>query len=537
MHVSYNEWILVFKLKIKKTLTNPFFFSFSDCHSITESIMEQTILRFPHLSDQIFGLLNNESLTKCMEVNSQWQLYLTQQKFFYVRLIQDHIGLSHELGKSWKIAFKVWKTEDIIKLCRVVRQLFKISSNVAKDYGILYALDDYSPFQVIAMLVQLQTYKYLLDKVGYRTKVILDNSPLHSAAKYGMLDVCKSIMEETSDKKTSRRKDGITALHYAASRGHLNLVKYLMNFIDENCLQDRYGSIPLKFATTYDYLDIFQYLIENDNVIDKNPKHQLGYTVLHLAALFGQFAILTRFLENAFDKDLRCKSGKTPLHFAAINGNLAIFKCILQYGVDKSPRCNAGKTPLHFAVMNGNLAISKYILEYSVDKSPICNDGKTPIHYAAWKGHLQLYKYMTSITSEKNPRDQYGKTPLHLAAHSGQLIMCIYMMAMNNQWQEKFPVDNNGNSPFHEAARSGHLDVCNFFMEIFDVNDVRNNNGSSPLHLAAWHGNYEVCEYMLKNTKCINPLNYFGETPLDNAHQNKKFSIAALINCRSSLDQ
>ena len=189
--------------------------------------MECTILRFPHLSDQIFGLLNNESLTKCMEVNKKWKIYLSQQKFFYVRLIQGHVGLSDVLGKSWKIAFQVWNMENIIELSRVIRKLYRINSNMTKDYGILYTLDDYSPFQVIAMLVQLQTYKYLLDKVDEINTVYkfqMDNSPLHFAARKGRLEHCKRELE-TEDENRMRRKDEITALYHAASKGRLDVVK------------------------------------------------------------------------------------------------------------------------------------------------------------------------------------------------------------------------------------------------------------------------------------------------------------------------
>ena len=56
-------------------------------------------------------------------------------------------------------AFQVGNMENIIELSHVIRKLYRINSNMSKDYGILYTLDDYSPFQVIGMLVQLQTYK------------------------------------------------------------------------------------------------------------------------------------------------------------------------------------------------------------------------------------------------------------------------------------------------------------------------------------------------------------------------------------------
>jgi ankyrin repeat protein len=247
------------------------------------------------------------------------------------------------------------------------------------------------------------------------------------------------------------------------------------------------------------------------------------------------------------DKNPRCNAGKTPLHFAAMNGNLAISKCILSGMVEQveyyTPQILADKLRLEEQIMHPTLLLTPQQLlnfnhpriVYSVEKGPRCNDSKTPIHYAAWNGHLQLYKYMTGITSEKNPRDEYGKTPLHLAAQAGHLIVCIYIMAKNIQWQEILPLDNNGNSPFHEAARNGHLDVCEFFMETFDVKDVKNNNGNTPLHLAAWYGNYEVCEFILKTTKCINILNYFNETPLDNARQNSKPSIVALMNFHNQI--
>ena len=101
------------------------------------------------------------------------------------------------------------------------------------------------------MLVQLQTYKYLLDKVDEINTVYkfqMENLPLHFAARNRSLFHFKRVMK-TDDEKRKRRKDEITALYHAASKGRLDVIKYLMNIINEKGPHDRY-------AVTYEHLDV-----------------------------------------------------------------------------------------------------------------------------------------------------------------------------------------------------------------------------------------------------------------------------------------
>jgi hypothetical protein len=50
--------------------------------------MEQAFLRFPHLSENIFDLLDNKSLADCKEVSKAWYFYLDAQTFLQPRIIK-----------------------------------------------------------------------------------------------------------------------------------------------------------------------------------------------------------------------------------------------------------------------------------------------------------------------------------------------------------------------------------------------------------------------------------------------------------------
>ena len=48
--------------------------------------MEEVLLRFPHLSENIFNSLDNKSLADCKEVSKSWYFYLDGQKFLQLRI-------------------------------------------------------------------------------------------------------------------------------------------------------------------------------------------------------------------------------------------------------------------------------------------------------------------------------------------------------------------------------------------------------------------------------------------------------------------
>ena len=63
-------------------------------------------------------------------------------------------------------------------------------------------------------------------------------------------------------------------------------------------------------------------------------------------------AVCQLIMENIEDKNPKDNNGWTPLHYAASNGHLAICQLIMENIEDKNPKENNGWTPLHSAAWN-----------------------------------------------------------------------------------------------------------------------------------------------------------------------------------------
>ena len=84
--------------------------------------MEQLFSRFPHLSEAICDQLNNESLGKFKEVNQSWNMYVTEQKFYEVRIIKANIAQFPQIGNGWKEVFKKSSKETLVNLKHALRE-------------------------------------------------------------------------------------------------------------------------------------------------------------------------------------------------------------------------------------------------------------------------------------------------------------------------------------------------------------------------------------------------------------------------------
>ena len=161
--------------------------------------MNQIILRFPVIAEQIFDQLDDQNLSKCRGISKIW--YDATERLKWTRKIQK---LSKENAKhqtSWKLVLVKIPTEVLKKLALACEEY---------HYDIPQWPDgiESSPLHIAACSGDLQLFKHILEKVKDKNpKDHFEQTAFHTAASYGSLEIFEFIMERAED-KNPKDEDG-----------------------------------------------------------------------------------------------------------------------------------------------------------------------------------------------------------------------------------------------------------------------------------------------------------------------------------------
>ena len=154
----------------------------------------------------------------------------------------------------------------------------------------------------------------------------------------------------------SYNSDGVTPLHHAIKKGHLNICKALfLGGADIEHLHDygeSFNKAPLFVAIEHEKWPICGTLISagtNVNIIDS-----LGQTPLMWAAAKNKEIFTEKLIKAGAKINAKDKSGKTAMHYASMNyEGMELIKLLLEAGADINFTDNKGHTPLHDAACHG----------------------------------------------------------------------------------------------------------------------------------------------------------------------------------------
>ncbi|KAK7257760.1 hypothetical protein RIF29_31975 [Crotalaria pallida] len=257
-----------------------------------------------------------------------------------------------------------------------------------------------------------------------------DDTPLHSAARAGDLDVIKDTLSGTDESEVHKllakqNQAGETALYVAAEYGHVDMVREMIQYYDlaDAGIKARNGFDALHIAAKQGHLDVLKILMEARPELSMTVDPS-NTTALHTAATQGHTEIVNFLLEAGSSLATIARSnGKTALHSASRNGHLQVVKAIAEKEPGVAIRTDKkGQTALHMAVKGQSLEVVEELIKAEPSSiNMVDNKGNTALHIATRKGRSQIVKLLLG-QSETDTKvvNRSGETALDTAEKNGQ---------------------------------------------------------------------------------------------------------------------
>jgi ankyrin repeat protein len=180
------------------------------------------------------------------------------------------IGFSNSFAGSFDDYFSAIELDNVAVVSALMDRGFDPNTvNPQGQHGLFVALRVPALKVVTVLLAQ--------PSVNVDARNLQDESPLMIAALRGFLDVCEKLIARGAD----INKPGWTPLHYAATGGHLDVLRLVLSqhaYIDAASPN---GSTPLMMAAMYGSADAVKLLL--DAGADSTLKNDLGLTAIDFA--------------------------------------------------------------------------------------------------------------------------------------------------------------------------------------------------------------------------------------------------------------
>ena len=330
------------------------------------------------------------------------------------------------------------------------------------------------------------------------------DSPVADAAMDGDIEAVRALLTEGAD-VNAPQGDGMTALHWAAEAGDVEMVGMLL-----------YAGANLQGVT------------------------RLGaYTPLHLASKAGKDRVVARLLEAGADPSAYTTTGEvTPLHFAAASGSVATVEALLDHGaevdVTESVR---GQTPLMLAAGRNRVPVVQLLLDQGADPSTLTYVVDIPALQRADREASGRRNRVLEAFKEEQAPDDLGWRPdsrqvqaAVQAAWSGEPPELTdddppeddgsYTVAVGDPEvrPRSFAENVGGQGGFTaliHAVREGHVESAIALLDAgADIDQLSGGDHSSPLLIATINGHFDLAMLLLERGADANFASDAGAAPL-----------------------
>lgn len=311
---------------------------------------------------------------------------------------------------------------------------------------------------------------------------------------------------------------GWTALKWAISRGHLNVIQLLLSH-GADPTGNSHDSSPLSSAATRGYDDIVRLLLERGVDVDTpcgwnrsaliaacdrgrlstaeillnsganiNAESELLGSPLEAAAVGGHWKLVTFLLEKGANPNSQGDEIETALQAASASGNEDAVRILLNYQADINRQGGTYETPLIAACINGHEQTARILLDNGANPNLENGTCNSALRAASMNGNQQIVQMLLDSGANINAEHELG-TALIAAVAKGQYH--IAKMLLDNG------ADLNGRgrlhgTALHAAAAFGFVQITQMLLDRGADSTIRAGVYKTPLRAAMMGGHQDV---------------------------------------------
>ncbi|XP_010249616.1 PREDICTED: ankyrin repeat-containing protein ITN1-like [Nelumbo nucifera] len=306
-------------------------------------------------------------------------------------------------------------------------------------------------------------------------------TPLHEACREGHVNMIEVLLEADPWAAYKPNRNGESVLYVATYHGKVDAVKYLLNDPRLLMLEDDRFATSLHIAASAGHLDIVKEIIELRPDFAWKRDFQ-GHSPLHLACNKGHLEVTRELLK--LDPDLsflQDNDGRTSLHLAAIKGQVDILDEILSTSPESAGMLTGqGETVLHLGVKNNHYEAIKFLVEaHNINELLDFpdHDRNTILHLATARNLTRIVTYLVTETDiDVNALNRKGCTALDIAesraGNSGSLNLILALKEAGGKRSHQLTHGSTDHSPNiqnkWERLHGNHLPAAPWSKTILD---------------------------------------------------------------------
>ncbi|XP_046343367.2 serine/threonine-protein phosphatase 6 regulatory ankyrin repeat subunit C-like [Haliotis rufescens] len=171
---------------------------------------------------------------------------------------------------------------------------------------------------------------------------------------------------------------------------------------------------PVMLAAEKGHIEIVKLLVDKGgdmSLVDKGHDN-----ILHLACLCGQIEVVKYVLsQDIVDINSRGRKRKTPVMLAATNGHKQVNT------VEINSRGYKKRTPMMWAALKGHKEVLELLVNNRADASLVDKSGNNILHLACQRGRMEVVKYIVSkVIVDVNAKNKKRETAANIASSQGR---------------------------------------------------------------------------------------------------------------------